>query len=226
MLVSNNEYISLSSSPVYPSNPSKPSCILPVSYSLQRIPQTFSFTSFLSIPIPIPIPIYLHPQTTTYTMHLRSILPIAVTLLTTASTTTASPALSSKGALPQSAHRVPLRADPTNPSLTWHVSAFDIGCSPGGCVYSFNIAGVASQNTPGFNTTCNGTSTEHNYVECKDTGVLSQVVPQGYPNWTVQAQHHWREGAYADYYAVGALNITQGTGEKFDIPVAEVYGVA
>ncbi|KAL5340715.1 hypothetical protein BJX70DRAFT_360188 [Aspergillus crustosus] len=128
--------------------------------------------------------------------------------------------------IPAAARRIPYRtADPTNPALTWHVSAFDVGCSPGGCIYNFDIYGVASSNTPAFNTTCNGTSLETDYVECKDPGVLSQLVPQQYPNWTIKAQHFWREGAFSEYYALGAKNVTSET-SVFTIPVTEVYGVA
>ncbi|KAL4876062.1 hypothetical protein BJY04DRAFT_200521 [Aspergillus karnatakaensis] len=157
-------------------------------------------------------------------MHLSvsTLLPLALSLLA------ASPASASAAAsnIPASARRIPDRtADPTNPALTWHVSGFDVGCSPGGCVYNFNIYGVASPNTPAFNTTCNGTSLEKDYVECKDPGVLSQLVPQQYPNWTIKAQHSWREGAWSEYYALGEKNVTSGT-KVFTIPVTEVYGVA
>ncbi|KAL3474394.1 hypothetical protein BJX99DRAFT_178248 [Aspergillus californicus] len=166
-------------------------------------------------------------------MQLTSLLPLALSLLT--ATTTALPSSqllysssqsSAPKGVPQSSYRVDLRTKPQNPALTWHVSDFDIGCSPGGCVYSFNVLGLASQNTPGFNTTCNGTTAESDYVACRNSGVfLSQVEPAGYPNWTVKGQHRWREGAYSDYYALGSANVTQHA-ENFTIPVSEVYGAA
>ncbi|KAL5051552.1 hypothetical protein BDW71DRAFT_55697 [Aspergillus fruticulosus] len=146
---------------------------------------------------------------------------LTLSLLSLTTTTTAS--------LPQSAYRMPARtADPTNPALTWHVSQFDLGCSPGGCVYSFNILGHASENTPGFNTTCNGTSTQDDYAPCKDKGVLAHIEPATYPNWTVSVEHQWREGMFEEYYAFGERNVSVAgnSTRSFTIPVTSVYGVA
>ncbi|RDW90435.1 uncharacterized protein DSM5745_02210 [Aspergillus mulundensis] len=157
-------------------------------------------------------------------MHLTSTLTtLSLALLSLASTTTAK--------IPQSAYRMPQRertADPTNPALTWHVSHFALGCSPGGCVYSFNILGHASQNTPGFNTTCNGTSTQDDYAPCKDAGILAQIEPATYPNWTVSVEHQWREGMFEEFYAFGEKNVSVASNSTgtFTIPVGSVYGVA
>ncbi|KAL4943496.1 hypothetical protein BDV06DRAFT_221156 [Aspergillus oleicola] len=146
-----------------------------------------------------------------------SLSTFALTLLTLTSTTTA---------LPPTAYRIPMRnakTDPTNPALSWHVSDFDIGCSMGGCVYNFAIQGFASQNTPGFNTTCNGTTEHGDYVACRNKGVLAQVDPAqdgGEGNWTVKAEHTWREGAYSAFYAFGEKNVTDEA-IRFTIPVKE-----
>ncbi|KAL4801493.1 hypothetical protein BDV18DRAFT_149050 [Aspergillus unguis] len=151
-------------------------------------------------------------------MHLSaSLTTLAVSLLSLTSTT---------GAIPPNAFRVMDRtSDPTNPALTWHLSHFDIGCSPGGCAYRFNILGHASKNTPGFNTSCNGTTNQDDYAPCKDKGILAQIEPATYPNWTVQVQHQWREGMFSEFYALGERNVT-GNSTTFTIPVQEVYGVA
>ncbi|KAI9368409.1 hypothetical protein BJX61DRAFT_546562 [Aspergillus egyptiacus] len=151
-------------------------------------------------------------------MHLP-LLPLALILLS-ATTTLATTSSHKIAGIPASAHRVFFRADPTNPALTWHVSDFDIGCSPGGCIYNFNILGIASENTPGFNTTCHGTTMDEDYVECKDKEVLSQVAPQGYTNYTVDVQHRWRKGQFAAFYAVGGVNVTSEQ-RNFKIPVEE-----
>ncbi|CEL00742.1 hypothetical protein ASPCAL00338 [Aspergillus calidoustus] len=151
-------------------------------------------------------------------MHFSSPFSAFLTLLSATTIATASPF-----SLPKTAVR--LAADPTNPALTWHVSNFDIGCSPSGCVYSFNIAGAASANTPGFNTTCNGTSVQDDYAACKDKAMLAQIEPAQYPNWTVKAQHQWRETEWSHYYAFGERNVTEAT-RSFTITVGEVYGVA
>ncbi|KKK22050.1 hypothetical protein AOCH_003464 [Aspergillus ochraceoroseus] len=115
----------------------------------------------------------------------------------------------------------PIRITADNPALTWHVSEFDVGCSPGGCVYTFNIYGIGTINTPAFNTTCTGTTVEQDYVKCKDPNVFAQVVPQLYPTWQIKAKHHWRQGDDADFYALGQANITSGTAQ-FTIPVTEI----
>ncbi|GES57049.1 dual specificity phosphatase catalytic domain protein [Aspergillus terreus] len=115
------------------------------------------------------------------------------------------------------------RAD--SPSLTWHVSNFDTGCSPGGCVYTFNISGVASQNTPGFNTHCNGTTTTSDgdeYTLCDDKHVKAQVVTKPYPVWNVKAQHSWfTNQGQAEFFALGQTNVTSSI-KNFTIPVTEV----
>ncbi|KAG2413285.1 hypothetical protein HFD88_002474 [Aspergillus terreus] len=115
------------------------------------------------------------------------------------------------------------RAD--SPSLTWHVSNFDTGCSPGGCVYTFNIFGVASQNTPGFNTHCNGTTTTSDgddYALCDDKHVKAQVVAKPYPVWNVKAQHSWfTNQGEAEFFALGQTNVTSSI-KNFTIPVTEV----
>ncbi|KAL5363498.1 hypothetical protein BJX96DRAFT_167529 [Aspergillus floccosus] len=118
------------------------------------------------------------------------------------------------------------RAD--SPSLTWHVSNFDTGCSPGGCVYTFNIFGVASENTPGFNTHCNGTTTTSDgdeYTLCDDKHVKAQVVTKPYPVWNVKAQHSWfTNQGQAEFFALGQTNVTSSM-KNFTIPVTEVSDI-
>lgn len=149
-------------------------------------------------------------------MHL-SLAPLALSVLSLTS---------SAAAMPRAAFRMPERtSNPTNPALLWHVSDFGVGCSPGGCVYGFNIYGVASDNTPGFNTTCNGTSNQDHYAPCQGKGILSQIEPSSSRNWTVSVQHQWREGMFSEFYAMGEKNVTSNT-TMFTIPVQNVYGVA
>ncbi|GAB1204862.1 hypothetical protein BDV32DRAFT_127922 [Aspergillus pseudonomiae] len=122
------------------------------------------------------------------------------------------------------ASALPLHRLDTSPALSWHVSNFNTGCSPGGCVYNFNITGVASQNTPGFQTHCSGTNVQDDYAFCDDKLVKAKVVSQLYPVWTVHVQHAWFQGE-AEFYALGHANVTS-TQKNFTIPVTEVYGVA
>ncbi|KNG80868.1 dual specificity phosphatase, catalytic domain protein [Aspergillus nomiae NRRL 13137] len=117
------------------------------------------------------------------------------------------------------ASALPLHRLDTSPALSWHVSNFNTGCSPGGCVYNFNITGVASQNTPGFQTHCSGTNVQDDYAFCDDKLVKAKVVSQLYPVWTVHVQHAWFHGE-AEFYALGHANVTS-TQKNFTIPVTE-----
>ncbi|EAW14056.1 uncharacterized protein ACLA_070890 [Aspergillus clavatus NRRL 1] len=121
------------------------------------------------------------------------------------------------------ASAVPLSQTP-NPALTWHVSDFSTGCSPGGCVYRFNILGIAAPNTPGFNTTCNGTDVQEDYAFCQDKHIKANVIPLPYPLWKVDAIHAWFKSG-AEFYAEGSANVTSSM-ENFTIPVTRTYGVA
>ncbi|OJJ01510.1 hypothetical protein ASPVEDRAFT_52439 [Aspergillus versicolor CBS 583.65] len=154
-------------------------------------------------------------------MHFSNIVPVALSLFASAS--------ASVYAVPPTAMRIPMRnaaADPTNPALTWHASNFTLGCSPGGCAYNFNIQGLSSQNTPGFNATCNGTSTQEDYAPCNDKGVLAKINPTPKSeNWTLHVEHTWRKPGNAAFYAFGEQNVTSST-KQFKISVKDVYGVA
>ncbi|KAF9893756.1 hypothetical protein FE257_009926 [Aspergillus nanangensis] len=113
-----------------------------------------------------------------------------------------------------------------NPSLIWHASNFETGCSPGGCTYHFNITGAASENTPGFSTSCSGTTTQEDYALCNDKHVKAQVIPELYPMWNVKVQHSWDANqGQAMFFALGQANITSSM-KNFTIPVTEQYGVA
>lgn len=142
-------------------------------------------------------------------MQLTSILTVALSAL---SFTSAAP--------------VTAAARAASPSLTWYVSDFNTGCSPGGCLYSFHITGIASQNTPGFSTHCNGTTTQEDYAVCDNEHVEAQVKSELYPAWNVKAKHSWYQNqGQAEFFALGQANVTS-TMKNFTIPVTEVYGVA
>lgn len=70
------------------------------------------------------------------------------------------------------------RQDPTN---VWAVTSYTRGCSPGGCVYQFNVSAptFAGEDTgSGFTTSCSGPVSEdtENYepdtVNCVDSSVI------------------------------------------------------
>ncbi|PYI08269.1 hypothetical protein BO78DRAFT_395878 [Aspergillus sclerotiicarbonarius CBS 121057] len=112
-----------------------------------------------------------------------------------------------------------------SPALTWHVSNFTTGCSPGGCTYNFNIFGIATANTPGFNTTCSGTDTTSDLTSCADPLVRSRVQPETYPQWNIRVEHAWTEPGDMEFYDFGETNVTSPA-RLFTIPVTEEYGVA
>lgn len=118
------------------------------------------------------------------------------------------------------------QTDPSDsPSLTYHVSDFSTGCSPGGCVYDFKVYGVESENTPAFNTTCSGKTTEKEYQPCKDPNIKSLLTPGVYPDWNIKVQHHWLTGPFDEHWTRGEKNITS-MDKDFEIPVTKPFGVS
>ncbi|KAL2014425.1 hypothetical protein VTN00DRAFT_1950 [Thermoascus crustaceus] len=108
---------------------------------------------------------------------------------------------------------------------SWEVTGFETGCSPGGCIYKFNISGAAGpQNAPAFNTTCQGTDVANRYQPCNDSSVSANLIPLGSPIWGVQVKHEWTSGT-GRFTALGDVNITAGT-TSFRVPVTQQFGVA
>lgn len=120
------------------------------------------------------------------------------------------------------ASAIPVRST-GNPALTWHVSNFSTGCSPGGCIYNFNIAGIGTENTPGFNTTCSGNDVQDGYNPCADKHVRAQLNPHTYPEWNLKVKHVWFDEV-GEYMSIGQVNITSPA-DAFKIPVRQQYGV-
>ncbi|GIJ88846.1 hypothetical protein Asppvi_007774 [Aspergillus pseudoviridinutans] len=111
-----------------------------------------------------------------------------------------------------------------NPALTWHVSNFYTGCSPEACDYRFDIMGITTPNTPGFNTTCNGTDVETDYSFCRDKHIKAKVTALKPRGWKVEVMHAWFKPG-AEFYAEGSANVTS-TMRNFTIPVTDTYGAA
>ncbi|KAJ9252405.1 hypothetical protein C8Q69DRAFT_161222 [Paecilomyces variotii] len=115
-------------------------------------------------------------------------------------------------------------ATPLRTSEIWKVTKFEIGCSPGGCEYNFNVFGAGTRNTPGFNTTCEGSDVAGGYQACKDPNISANLVPETYPRWNIQVQHEWTNDQ-GRFYAQGTKNITDEP-TSFMIPVTQFEGVA
>jgi hypothetical protein len=97
--------------------------------------------------------------------------PSKMRLTTTLATTFLSTLLTTTNAAPQTV---------VNPGgiTNWSVTNFEIGCSPGGCVYNFNISGPASADVgPAFATYCSGTDVQQKIVPCVNQNVQANLVP-------------------------------------------------
>ncbi|CAL5869793.1 uncharacterized protein PFLUO_LOCUS4023 [Penicillium psychrofluorescens] len=90
----------------------------------------------------------------------------------------------------------------------WKVTDFTTGCSPGGCVYSFNIHAAKSANTPAFSTTCNGTDEQNGLQPCEDANILSNLKPETYPKWEIIVQHKWHPEEGSTRFATGSKNVS------------------
>ncbi|KAJ5881523.1 uncharacterized protein N7529_000195 [Penicillium soppii] len=117
-----------------------------------------------------------------------------------------------------------------SPEVIWSVSNFTIGCSQGGCIFEYDIAGRANSETPPFSTHCSGA--EKKRVYCDDKNITTTVSPAGNPLWTVDVTHRWNTWldptSLATWYQSGAKNVTVPDHNpiKFVMQPTEEYGVA
>jgi hypothetical protein len=124
------------------------------------------------------------------------------------------------------ASAVPVYQGRSTTSGAWQVTGFETGCSPGGCTYTFVITGHASQNTPSFNTTCQGTDVAGDYQACHDKTINANLLPRGSPIWGVQVRHRWSTDSYGGFSeAYGNANVTEGT-SSFTVPITQVDGAS
>lgn len=108
-----------------------------------------------------------------------------------------------------------------SPALTWQVTDFNVPSSSN--QYTFHISGIGTENTPGFNTTCTGTTGKDTYQPCADSQIRAIVAPEN-SQWSVEAQHGWTKGE-GEFWAVGKANTTSPA-KQFTINADEQYGVA
>jgi len=111
------------------------------------------------------------------------------------------------------------------PSI-WQVTNWQI-VSSGGTVYSFNISGAATANSPGFNTHCEGIVP--NATACDDTNITATVTEQTHPLWNVAVTHEWHifpaGQSEQTYWQSGSTNVSN-TQSNFTITPTLFYGVA
>ncbi|KAJ5739534.1 hypothetical protein N7533_012318 [Penicillium manginii] len=135
-------------------------------------------------------------------MQLTTLLPV---LLSTLSLTNAAP----QGAAP-----------------VFRSNNLDIGGSPGGVAWRFNVSSPGSENSPAFNTRCEGTS--YNATACADPNVVAQLVKLGNPSFNLTVQHHWTkyvDDDRQDFWQSGTTKVNE-TSTSFRIIPDSFYGVA
>ncbi|PWY71632.1 hypothetical protein BO70DRAFT_355271 [Aspergillus heteromorphus CBS 117.55] len=118
----------------------------------------------------------------------------------------------------------PIRRE-ESPALTWHVSNFHVFHASNNFNYTFNIYGVGTANTPGFNTTCTGSNATTDLTSCDDPLIKSRILSEQYPLWNVRVEHEWIKDGDMEFYTYGEHNVTSAT-PQFTIPVTQEYGVA
>ncbi|KAJ5505059.1 hypothetical protein N7463_007933 [Penicillium fimorum] len=149
-------------------------------------------------------------------MQLTTLLPIALAGLTTA--------------LPAA-----LQIQTITNDIIWGVSNFTIGCSQGGCVFRYDIAGRPNEMTPKFRTHCSGISEKK--ALCDDRNIATIVSPAGWsakgdPEWTVDVTHTWKshlsDKSLATWSQHGAKNVTvpDHNPVQFVMKPTQEYGVA
>lgn len=94
---------------------------------------------------------------------------------------------------------------------TYTSNTLDIGSSPGGVAWRFNISAPSSENTPGFKTHCEGTS--YNVTLCTDKNISARLKPLGYPKFNLWVEHRWGgvEAADDTRSQSGSVNVTEST---------------
>jgi hypothetical protein len=106
----------------------------------------------------------------------------------------------------------------------WQVTNYTEGCSPGGCVYNFNIAWRGSPtNEPAFSTTCQGTNVAGpgNYQPCDDANIVSNAI-SGDLNETVFVSHKWVDENGNRYNVSGSVTLDTPLPESFQIMKGEI----
>jgi hypothetical protein len=135
-------------------------------------------------------------------MQLTSILPV---LLSTLSLTTAA----TQGAVP-----------------VFRSNNLDIGSSPGGVAWRFNVTARRGDESPAFNTFCEGTS--YNATPCANPNIVAQLTPLGNPNFNLTVQQHWVkyvDSARQDFWQEGTAKVNESS-TSFNIVPDTFYGVA
>jgi hypothetical protein len=120
-----------------------------------------------------------------------------------------------------SALAVPSSTGQTTP-VPYCVIGFKEDCSPGGCIYNFDISfpGAPSSNggEPAFSTRCTGTNVANKLQPCDDPQVLANEVP-GSSNFTLQIEHTYNTENGATYHVFGNHTVVLDKPEPYSFEV-------
>lgn len=108
------------------------------------------------------------------------------------------------------------------------VTRYTTGCSPGGCVYNFNISGPAAPSFgSAFSTYCSGTDVQNKMVACTEPSLSANLVPVVGGDQVLVVQRRFVEGSYDIELWSGnytTARVPAGTEQEFTIDV-QAYGV-
>ncbi|KAG4412250.1 hypothetical protein IFR04_014618 [Cadophora malorum] len=132
--------------------------------------------------------------------------------------------LSDALALPSPA---PSNSYPTKTS--WEVSNYTEGCSPGGCVYNFDIASPTTPSSlkePAFRTNCTGTNVAGTMQPCLDPSITANSIP-GPGKFTLVIQHEWTDEEGVTYFLGGNRTVEiGGYPKRFVVEQTSVSAIA
>ncbi|KAI2613232.1 hypothetical protein GGR54DRAFT_329631 [Hypoxylon sp. NC1633] len=117
---------------------------------------------------------------------------------------------------------------------TWTATGFEEGCSPGGCIASFNISAPAGYITgaPAFNVECHPIYIQQGWITC-DANDAEATGSSVSSMWTdaserelikISVSHIWTSGEVR-YNASGFDEFAAGT-QTFQVPVSSITAVA
>ncbi|KAJ5407799.1 hypothetical protein N7509_001682 [Penicillium cosmopolitanum] len=122
-------------------------------------------------------------------MQLTSILPVLLSTLSLATAAT-------QGAVP-----------------VFRSNNLDIGSSPGGVAWRFNVTALR---------------TSYNATPCANPNIVAQLTPLGNPNFNLTVQQHWVkyvDSARQDFWQEGTAKVNESS-TSFNIVPDTFYGVA
>ncbi|KAK0103035.1 hypothetical protein ONS95_000783 [Cadophora gregata] len=95
---------------------------------------------------------------------------------------------------------------------SWRVSNYTEGCSPGGCIYNFDIESPSTPSSlkePTFRTHCTGTNVAGTMQACRNPSITANSLP-GPGKFTLVIQHSWTDKEAVTYFVGGNRTVEIG----------------